>query len=384
MARVFTVTSGTDGVGKTSICVNLAAQLAQRGQRVCLLDADGGGTNVSMSLGLKPRHTLKDLILYGRALDDVLIRNCQGFDVVPASSSADWKTALTSEQLHHLAASLAQLDDYDFLLIDCSTSTARNVLSFAQTSAEVILVITPAPISPPDAYSLLNLLHSEYADKRIQVVVNKSINHAIGRHSYGSFREVANFYLGIQLPLLGVVSEDKHMQAVLHEQQPPVNGDPQAAAARNIGSLADQLLVENAVLPERDMQSFCNRYLKAVETKNTSQMAAAEDMLEIPDCRKHKLRQHLEYLSHQVDKLIGQLERLRADGMHPATLLEIPASEPYSEPEPCTETSVAELANESEAVTVQGEMFSIYRINRSDGGRQHFAWHSLDDNPVKP
>lgn len=370
MARVITVTSGTAGVGKTSICIHLAAQLARRGQRVCLLDADGGGANASLSLGLEPRHTLKDLILYGVALGDVLIRNCQGFDIVPGSSSVDWIDELTSEQLHHLAASLSQLGDYDFVLIDSSTSTAQNALSFAQTSPEVILVITPAPISLPDAYSLLKLLYSEHPTKRIQVVVNKSTNPTIGRYSYGSFREVAKSYLGMQLPLLGVVSEDEDMQAALHAQQTLVNADSQAAAARNISSLADQLLVENAVQPERDMQSFCNPYLKAVEVKDAGQMSAAY-VLEIPVSRKQKLRQQLEYLSNQVDDLIKEIERLR----------QAPEATQRTVPEPVTETSIAALASDSEAVTLQGETFSIYSKQSSNGGRQYFAWHSPDDCP---
>ena len=373
MARVITVTSGTAGVGKTSICVNLAAQLARRGRRVCLLDADDGGANVSLSLGLEPRHTLKDLILYGMALDDVLIRNCQGFDILPGSSSTDWITALTSEQLHYLAASLSQLDDYDFVLIDSSTSTADTVLPFAQISPEVILVITPAPISLPDAYSLLKLLHSENTGNHIQVVVNKSINHTIGRYSYGSYREVAKFYLGMQLPLLGVVSEDKHMQAVLRDQQALVNGDSPVAAVRDIGSLADQLLVENTDLREREMQSFCDRYLKAVEVIDTGQIAAAY-VLEVSVSRKQKLQQQLEYLSNQVDYLIQEIDRLRQAP-------QAPQATQRTEPEPLTETPIAALASDSQAVTLRGETFPIYSMQNSNGGRQYFAWHSLDDCP---
>ena len=52
--RVFTVTSGKGGVGKTNIAVNLACQLAAAGQRVCLLDADFGLANVDVLLGVTP------------------------------------------------------------------------------------------------------------------------------------------------------------------------------------------------------------------------------------------------------------------------------------------------------------------------------------------
>jgi len=370
MARVITVTSGTAGVGKTSICIHLAARLARRGRRVCLLDADGGGTNAGLSLGLEPRHTLKDLILYGVALDDVLIRNCQGFDLVPGSTSVDWLDELTSAQLHHLAASLSQLDDYDFVLIDSSTSTAHNALSFAQTSPEVILVITPAPISLPDAYSLLKLLTSEHPEKRIQIIVNKSTNHIIGRYSYGSFREVAQFYLGMQLPLLGVVREDQDLQTALHPQQTPVSADSPAAATGNISSLADQLLSENADRPEGDMHSFCTRYLKAIDVKDTGRMSA-EYVLKVPVNRKQKLRQQFECLSNQVDDLIKEIERLRQ--AREATQHTVPAS--------VTETPIAALASGAEAVTSLGETFSIYSTQSANGDKQYFAWHSPDDCP---
>jgi len=88
MTRIITVTSGKAGVGKTSVVINLAVQLAQRGQRVCLLDADSGAASTAQLLELKPRYTLTDLVMSGVALNKVLIRNYLGFDLVPDGSDA--------------------------------------------------------------------------------------------------------------------------------------------------------------------------------------------------------------------------------------------------------------------------------------------------------
>ena len=53
MARKIVITSGKGGVGKTTVAVNLAARLAQKGQRVILCDADFGLNNVDVCAGIE-------------------------------------------------------------------------------------------------------------------------------------------------------------------------------------------------------------------------------------------------------------------------------------------------------------------------------------------
>lgn len=53
VARVIPVMSGKGGVGKSAVAVNLAVALAQRGERVGLLDADLHGPSVAKMLGLR-------------------------------------------------------------------------------------------------------------------------------------------------------------------------------------------------------------------------------------------------------------------------------------------------------------------------------------------
>ena len=53
-ARITAVTSGKGGVGKTFVAANLAAALAQRGERVLVLDADLGLANLDVVLAIVP------------------------------------------------------------------------------------------------------------------------------------------------------------------------------------------------------------------------------------------------------------------------------------------------------------------------------------------
>jgi septum site-determining protein MinD len=55
MTKVFVVTSGKGGVGKTTITANLSVALAKMEKKVLCIDADIGLRNLDMILGLENR-----------------------------------------------------------------------------------------------------------------------------------------------------------------------------------------------------------------------------------------------------------------------------------------------------------------------------------------
>lgn len=378
MTRIITVASGKAGVGKTAIAVNLAAQLAQRGQRVCLLDADWGLGNVNLMLGLRSQYTLRELLLGEATLEQVLVRNCHGFDIVPGSSGDSWMTELSIAQLNRLVDVLRELDGYDIVLIDTTSSMARHVLAFLLASSEVMLVITPQPSSLSDTYTLLKLLHNEHYKGRIHLVVNFARNHTVGRYIYDKFREVADFYLDANLPLSGMLGDDPHMTQAIQEQQPLVSRNPDSITARAIDQLAEQLLLEQETVEKPNMQEFVVRYLHAIGVEaapaidiSGRQYAPAED--------SENLRQQIDTLSALIDQLVAEIERLRSDASPHADLYVLPRAGKRKSPERCNEVCVA-MNTDVEEVTVQGETFSIYHVQRSNGDTQRFACHSLDDD----
>ena len=58
MSRVFVITSGKGGVGKTTITANLSVALASLGRKVLVADADIGLRNLDMILGLEKPYSL--------------------------------------------------------------------------------------------------------------------------------------------------------------------------------------------------------------------------------------------------------------------------------------------------------------------------------------
>ncbi len=393
MTRFISITSGKGGVGKTSIAINLALQLARRGQRVCLLDADWGLANVNVMLRLQPQRTLEDLIETGLSLDDILLRDCHGIDIVPGGSGSGWMTALTPVQFERLATGLADLDDYDFVLVDSSSGIARNVTAFSLASPEVLMVITPEPTSMTDAYALLKLLHTQDYDGHVRVVVNHSRSHSVGRHSFHKFREVVEFYLKRKLPLLGLVQEDARMQEAVLEQQALCSQHPESPAARDIAVLAGQLMIETHSVQALDSAEFWRRYLaaavpeSAVESapvEDTAEMAVADDaasaQVEGGTRQRVELERQIESLTARVDALIGEVNRLRGDAGAASDDAVVPLDRGRrSLRSCCPERWVAELASDYDIVREAGMSFPVYQLQQADGKVMHFACHSLDD-----
>ncbi|TCK18392.1 flagellar biosynthesis protein FlhG [Thiogranum longum] len=385
MTRFVSITSGKGGVGKTSIAVNLSMQLAQRGKRVCLIDADWGLANVNVMLRLRPQHTLEDVIVSGLSVDAIMLRNIQGVDILPGSSGSERMARLSPEQLGRLANAMQALENYDFVIIDSSSGIARNVLALSLASPEVLMVITPEPTSMTDAYALLKLLYAESYQGRVQVIVNHSRNHSVGRHSYDRFREVVEFYLKLRLPLLGLVQEDERMQKAVLKQQALSSHSPESVAARDIGSLAGQLLLEDNSIKRVDTTTFWKRYLEtaghSITSSSCDEVAASED--ETPE--RAELEDQIELLNAQVDALISEVTHLRQASEKPSDTSVVPLDRGRrSLRSCCPERWVAELASGYEIAGEPDNSFPVYELEQPDGKVIHFACHSLDDAYENP
>ncbi|HDH10360.1 MAG TPA: septum site-determining protein MinD, partial [Deltaproteobacteria bacterium] len=80
MGKIYTITSGKGGVGKSTTTANLALGMAIAGKKVVAIDLDIGLRNLDMILGLENRivYNIIDL-LEGRAkLNSALIRDKRG------------------------------------------------------------------------------------------------------------------------------------------------------------------------------------------------------------------------------------------------------------------------------------------------------------------
>ncbi len=238
--RVFAVTGGKGGVGKTSIAVNFAIALSDRGHNVTLLDADLGLANIAVLLGLHPLRNLSHVILGECGLRDILIQGPNGIKIVPASSGVKIMGQLTQAQHTTLVHAFDELaDTTDILIIDTSAGLSDSVLSFCSASQEVIVVVCNEPASLTDAYALIKILHQEHDVTRFRVLVNMTETMEEGRKLFLRLVRVTEQYLDVVLDLMGNIPRDNNVIKAVRQQRPLLLAYPSTPAAIALKELVD-------------------------------------------------------------------------------------------------------------------------------------------------
>ena len=145
----FIVLSGKGGVGKTSVAVNLAMALADRGFSVGIMDVDLHGPDVPRMLGLKG---MLDLGKNQKLSPMNYSSNLKAVSIESLSVSKDdaiiWRGPLKNSAIRQFISEV-EWGQLDYLIIDSPPGTGDEPLTVAQTipDARAIIVTTPQEVA---------------------------------------------------------------------------------------------------------------------------------------------------------------------------------------------------------------------------------------------
>ena len=143
LTRIIAISSGKGGVGKSTLTANLAVELAGRGLRVGIVDADVFGFSIPGILGIagvKP--TQIDGMILPPVVHGVKVISIGMF--VDGNQAVSWRGPMLHRTIQQFLSDVF-FGDLDLLLIDLPPGTGDVAISLGQLvpHAEVIVVTTP-------------------------------------------------------------------------------------------------------------------------------------------------------------------------------------------------------------------------------------------------
>ncbi len=241
-AHVLAIASGKGGVGKTNIAVNLAICLTQRGLRVVLVDADLGTANADVIMNVQATYDLSHVVRGERTIDEVVVRTEGGLRLVAGASGLASMADLSTFGRQELISELGSLEARsDLIILDCGAGISQNVLAFAHSASELMVVTTPEPTALTDAYALIKVLSRAPHPPPLGLVVNQSNSAREGHLVAQRVASVAARFLGMGLTPAGFVLHDQHVPLAVRQRIPFIVKYPESPAANCIAVLAERV-----------------------------------------------------------------------------------------------------------------------------------------------
>ena len=257
--RVFAVASGKGGVGKSSMTVNLAVALAERGFKVGVLDADIYGHSIPGLMGSDQKPTVVDDMIMPPISHGVKHISIGQF--VDGNAPVVWRGPMLHRAIQQFLGDVFW-GDLDFLLLDLPPGTGDVALSVAQLvpNAELLIVTTPQQAAAEVAERAGSM--SQQTHQRITGVIENmsamvledgSVLDVFGSGGGQTVADRLSTLTGAAVPLLGQVPLDPRLRIHGDEGTPVAITEKDSPAAAAVRAIVDQLVKRKDSLAGRSL-----------------------------------------------------------------------------------------------------------------------------------
>jgi ATP-binding protein involved in chromosome partitioning len=257
LTRVYCIASGKGGVGKSSVTVNLAVAMADRGLSVGVVDADIYGHSVPGMLGTTARPTQVEKMIMPPTAHGVKVISIGMF--TKDNTPVVWRGPMLHRALQQFLADVFW-GDLDVLLLDLPPGTGDIAISVAQLipNAEILVVTTPQRAAAEVAQRAGSIA-LQTRQRLIGVVENMSWlempdgsrNHLFGSGGGQVVADALTRSLGSEVPLLGQIPLDPRLRETGDAGTPLVLADRSSPASVVLRGIAERLATRSRGLAGR-------------------------------------------------------------------------------------------------------------------------------------
>lgn len=233
MAKLITITSGKGGAGKTTTAINIGAALNSFGKDVIILDANLTTPNVGLHLGAPIVPVSLNHVLLGRAkISDAIYEHESGTKIIPSSLSIKDMRKIDHGKLKDVGRKLRKIADY--IIYDSAAGLGEEAIASIEACDELIIVTNPEIPAVTDALKTSKVV--EQLGKSVKGVI---VNRVKGLKTEMPIKNIRDM---LELPILGIVPEDKNMQRALLLKDAIIHTHPKSKASRAYREIAAKII----------------------------------------------------------------------------------------------------------------------------------------------
>lgn len=257
MSKIIVITSGKGGVGKTTSAINLGAAINYFGKDVVVIDGNLSTPNVGIHLGSpEVPVTLNQVLSKKSDLFEAIYEHESGLKIIPSSLSIKELKETKPEKMKNLKKEFADLAEY--IIIDSAAGLGIEALSSIEIADELIVVTNPEMPAITDALKTIKL-----AEEMKKIVIGTIVTR-VRKNEFEMKPEVVKEML--EVPILGMIPEDIHLQKSLAQKNAVVNLYPKSKPSRAYKEIASKITgVEYN--SDEDKESLMERIYKKLGIK---------------------------------------------------------------------------------------------------------------------
>ena len=237
MGKIFAITSGKGGVGKSTVSAGLSLAFENQNQKVLLVDMDEGLRCLDLMLGIDEKIVL-DLsdILQGREIDEVTYKVKENLFLIPAPQKAGMIDAFS------LANFVNQVkDSFDVIIFDFPAGIDFTLYDSLPKDTLFLTVAFPDAVTVRDAGIVSGLLSQKGFESRL--IINRYDYKLLKRRFY---KNIDNIIDEAGLQLIGVLPISEELQLLSQGFRPKSKSKGFKALTR----ISKRLNGEHILLPK--------------------------------------------------------------------------------------------------------------------------------------
>ena len=236
--RVVTFLSSTPSDDKGAMLVNLGASLVQGGNDVLIVDACQREYGVARRLEMERHASLLQVARQECALNQVVQRSAQGFDMALLARDGQAPEA-GSDEARRLATAFDVLvkNQGGIVIVDGELNRDGGFAVPLLADAEIVIQVSTSATSITNAYGLIKRLSQELGRRPFGILVTGA-SEAEAKVVYDNMSTAASRYLAVTLSSMGSVPADEYLHRAARLGRSVVDAFPLAGASVAFRQLA--------------------------------------------------------------------------------------------------------------------------------------------------